>query len=357
MRVLRYHPRAAAGDGGMSNAIRRWAMALGDLGIDSAIASDDRAPEPEAAVEWIRVAHTSLAGQRIPRDLGRALAGCDLLVLHGGWAAHNVIAARQARRAGVPYLLEPRGAYDPHIVARRPWLKRAWWVSLEREVTRGARAVHLFFPSELPHLAALDVTTPTVIAPNGVDVPDAPTWDGGSGGYVLWYGRFDLEHKGVDALVEAVARLAPDRRPQLRLHGPDRRGDRARVEQRVGELGIDDWVSVGNPVYGREKEALLAACSAFAYPSRWEGFGIAPAEAVARGVPLLATPYPFARSLAERDGAIVVPADAGALADGLERVLGPDASVMAAAGRDTVLEHYRWPDVARTWLTRAQALL
>ena len=45
---------------------------------------------------------------------------------------------------------------------------------------------------------------------------------------VLWLGRFDPTHKGLDLLVDAVRSLAPHERPRVRLHGPDRRGGKAR---------------------------------------------------------------------------------------------------------------------------------
>jgi glycosyltransferase involved in cell wall biosynthesis len=357
MRILRYHPRAAAGDGGMSNAMRRWSTALADQGADVAIGYDAAAGAPRTGVPWIGIRHATLGNRRLPRDMGPVLAGFDLLVLHGGWTAANIVAARAARSARIPYLLEPRGAYDPHIVARRRLLKRGWWLTLEREMVRGACGVHLFFASELPHLAALGLTVSTVVVPNGVDVPTTPTWDGGSGGFVLWYGRFDLQHKGLDALVEGLAHVPERCRPAIRLHGPDQHGDRDRLAGRIEALRLSKWATIGDAMYGPAKEDLLARCAAFAYPSRWEGFGIAPGEAVARGVPLLATPYPFARSLADQGGAIVVPATPEALSEGLAQVVRPEAAEVGARGRQVVAEQYRWDDVARSWLRQVESLL
>jgi glycosyltransferase involved in cell wall biosynthesis len=307
-------------------------------------------------VEWIRVPHVTVSGQRIPRNLGRVLGDVDLLVLHGAWSAHNVVASSAAVAARVPYLLEPRGAFDPHIMARRRLVKRAWWLA-ERLVVARAIGVHLFFDEERVHLARLGCLGPFVVAPNGVDAPGKPTWDGGSGGFVLWYGRFDVEHKGVDLLVDGLALLPEERRPALRLHGPDRRGNRARVADRVGALHLADRVIVDEPVYGARKEELLATCLGFAYPSRWEGFGIAPAEAVARGVPLLATPYPFARYLGDRGGAVVVPADAAGLASGIDALLDADVAEIAAAGNRVIREDFRWEAVGRSWLNQVTALL
>ena len=56
-------------------------------------------------------------------------------------------------------------------------------------------------------------------------------WDGGSGGYVLWLGRFDPEHKGLDLLLQALALLPSRERPTLRIHGPDWRGRKQKVRE------------------------------------------------------------------------------------------------------------------------------
>ena len=79
------------------------------------------------------------------------LKGADLLVLHSAWVYHNVYAAERARRMGVPYVLEPRGAYDPFILRRRRALKLGWWWAFERKLVQRAGAIHIFFDAEREH--------------------------------------------------------------------------------------------------------------------------------------------------------------------------------------------------------------
>ncbi len=356
MRILQYHPRALIGDGGITNSVRRLSDSMAAAGAKPAIvyARSSRQPPP-GPVDWIPVRHRRLGPLQIPVDLARALHGADILVLNSAWTAHNVRAGAAARRQGVPYVLADRGAYDPSILRRRRRLKQLWWTALERELVLRARALHVFFRSQQASLRQLGYQGPVIVAPNGVQVPDGHRWDGGSGGYLLYVGRFDPEHKGLDLLVRALAALPADRRPQLHMHGPDWRGGKQRLVALVEDLRLQPWVSIGPAVHGEDKWRLMTAARGFVYPSRWEGFGNAPAEAAGLGVPVLTTPYPLGRHLEDHGAAIVTEADPGALAEGLETLARgmPDVGRRAAA---LIQETFTWEAVAATWLDQIAVL-
>jgi glycosyltransferase involved in cell wall biosynthesis len=294
---------------------------------------------------------------KAPVGLERAFEGADVVVLHSGWTYYNVRAGATARKLGIPYFLEPRGAYDPSIVRRRPLAKRVWWVMLERRLVFGARAVHLFFEQERPHLSALGYSGPVLIASNGVEAPQQDLWDGGTGGYILWLGRFDPEHKGLDTLLAAMKSLAPDRRPELRLHGPDWRERKLSVETMIRELGLHDHVRVGPAVYGDEKRRLLIQAAGFAYPSRWDACPNSVLEAVSLGVPTLVTPFPLGRYLAARQGAFLAEATPRSLGEGLQKLLSSEAPAVGRRGAEITRTQLSWDQVADRWLAQARALL
>jgi glycosyltransferase involved in cell wall biosynthesis len=196
------------------------------------------------------------------------------------------------------------------------------------------------------------------VAPNGVDAPEPPLWTGGAGGYLLWLGRYDPEHKGLDLLVRALALLDPAERPRLRLHGSDWRGGKAVLERLVTELGLAPWVAIGAGVYGAEKRGILIAADGFIYPSRWEGFGDSVLEAVSLGMPALCTPYPLGMHLARRGGAILAEATPEALKSGLE-VFGDRARAAAigTTGAEIARTDFAWPAVATSWLEQVAAIV
>lgn len=357
MRIVQYHPRAIVGDGGITNSVRRLSLAFARLGADPVIVCDatDRDP-PLDGVEWVTLRHVGRGTFRTPVGMRAALRDADLLVCNSAWTWHNVVAGRAARATGVPYVLAPRGAYDPLIRRRRKLVKDVWWAALERDLVRGSRAMHVFFASQEPHLRQLGYDGPVLVAPNGVEVPRDVRWDGGSGGYLLYLGRFDPEHKGLDLLVRAVASLPPGTVPPLHLHGPDWRGGREVVRQLVRELDVADRVVVGEPVYGDEKWRTFAAATGFVYPSRWEGFGNSVAEAAGLGVPCLVTPYPLGRYLAERGAAILAEPDVASLATGLRQLASGDAAAIGARAVELIEDELSWDAVARRWLEQAAAL-
>jgi glycosyltransferase involved in cell wall biosynthesis len=355
LNIIRYYPRAWRGDGGITNSVRHISRGMTEAGANVRIAVDDHPAGHDDPFEWVAVEHSGWRRLRHPVGLEAHLRDADLLVLHSAWVFHNVHAASIARRLGVPYVLEPRGAYDPSILQRRRAAKRVWWWTLERKLVREAAAIHIFFDSEREHLQSIGYTGPTITAPNGVSVPETVRWDGGSGGYVLWIGRFDPEHKGLDLLLGAMRLLPEGERPQLLLRGPDWAGGKQRVVDMVQQMGLSNSVDIGQPVYGQKKWDLISQAAAFVYPSRWEGFGNSTAEAVSVGVPTLVTPYPLGRWLAARGAAVMADPTPESLAAGLRKVLSTGET--STESRERIRDDLSWGAVARSWLNQAEALL
>lgn len=159
----------------------------------------------------------------------------------------------------------------------------------------------------------------------------------------------DLQpRKNLGALLDAFAALAP-RHPDLDLVivGKDKwRG--ASVAARVHELGLGPRVHLTGYVPDADLVALYNLAAAFVYPSRYEGFGLPPIEAMACGLPTITS---TAAAIAEvvGDAALTIPPDDTlALAAAIEQVIAdPDLSLhLAAAGR-TRADRYTWLRTAR----------
>jgi glycosyltransferase involved in cell wall biosynthesis len=152
--------------------------------------------------------------------------------------------------------------------------------------------------------------------PHGVDPrfrPEGPSASPVPGRYVLYVGALG-PRKGVDTLLAAWRALPePVRREHaLVLAGPLQRLDPTALEDAAVLLGY---------VRDDELPPLLRGAAAFCYPSRYEGFGLPLLEALACGVPSVASDDPALVEVAGGCALHAARGDAEAFADALRRVL------------------------------------
>jgi glycosyltransferase involved in cell wall biosynthesis len=166
--------------------------------------------------------------------------------------------------------------------------------------------------------------------------------------YLLYFGRLDVIQKGLDTLLQAMAILAR-KRPQLELRIAGRGKDMERVRSMSRELAVEGNVRLLGAVDEAERQRLFAGAAVQLMPSRFEGFGMVAAEAMAAGVPLVAA---AAGSLPEvvdppRGGLLVPPGDAAALAEAVDALLDDAATreALSASARVSA-ERFRWEKVA-----------
>lgn len=309
---------------------------------------------PVSEVEWIAFGSFGKRRGKLMLGVGPALRGADVLVIHRGWLARNATAAFSATWARVPFILSPRGSYDPEVVARGKHIRFLAW---ERQMLARAMGVQIFFEEEEEHLRALGYDGPVVIAPNGIEAPAGIRWDGGSGGYLAWMGRLDVRHKGLDLIMDALALMPAQDRPQVRLYGVETRESKEEVSSLARKLGVGSSITLHDPVFGNEKWDVMAQARGFLYPSRWEGFGNSVAEAAAIGLPVLVTPYPLGRLLAARKGAVLAEPNARSVADGIGLLLSEGASTIGRRGAEVASAELAWPAIARSWIDQVSAQL
>ena len=142
--------------------------------------------------------------------------------------------------------------------------------------------------------------------------------------YLLYFGRTDVHTKGLDVLVQAFARIAPDY-PELQLKIAGR-GSLSQVEllkRLVRESGVAGRIDVLGEVDEERKGELLRQALLVCAPSRYEGWCIAAVEAAAAGKAVLGTWIDGLKD-AVRDGETGILVEAGHaehLAQGMRSLL------------------------------------
>lgn len=167
------------------------------------------------------------------------------------------------------------------------------------------------------------------------------------------YGRIRAQ-KGTDVFVDAMIVTLPAQ-PDVtalvmgRATGPHERFLEG-LKARVSAAGLSDRIRFLPEVSVDRMPDWYRVLDLFVAPQRWEGFGLTPIEAMACGVPVIATDVgAFPELVSEgRTGTILAPGDSGAMAAAIARALadgGPLAAWQEAA-RPHVLAHFRIEDEA-----------
>lgn len=344
-------------NGGVAYSAPRLCSALREQGVEATIETLQEPGAPEAS--WITAHPTALA--RAPlvgrlrfspnlRAALRARAGTvNVVHSHGLWLMANVYAGEAAQRAGTPLVVSPRGMAAAEALRFSAFQKRAFWAALQKRAYAKAACWHATSAEEAQDIRAFGIDAPIAIVPNGIDLPEAPAEPRPGERHTLLFLSRLHPKKGLATLIDAWARLAPERPDwELVIAGPDEGGHRAELEAKARALSVER-VRFCGAIYGAEKQTLLSNAALFVLPTLNENFGLAVAEALAAGTPAVVTKgAPWSGLLAERCGWWI---DHGvdALTAALLEATALPAAVrrdMGARGRAWMARDFSWSSVA-----------
>jgi glycosyltransferase involved in cell wall biosynthesis len=263
--------------------------------------------------------------------------------------AHVTVGVGRAK--GFPVVLRPEGAGATGDLAWQGWGRGGRRIAGRCRQADAVVAISKPVKDELRR-AGYDPAR-VVELPNGVPIPEAP-WVRRAGWRATpaaaFVGRLAPE-KGLDTLIDAwpaVRSALPGATLTLWGEGPERRA----LEARAAARGLAGAVLL--PGATDAPTAALRAADLFVLPSREEGMSLALLEAMALGVPLVATAIPGNRRLIVdfRSGRLVPPNDPAALAAAIiDQWNDFDRAVhMARAARKEATLHYAISAVARRHL-------
>jgi glycosyltransferase involved in cell wall biosynthesis len=272
-----------------------------------------RARSPSGAWAFRALVRSLAAGAR---DEARRI-GANLVHafwwIPGGWAAVGV---------GLPVVVSVMGT---DVALMRPWPAR---LLARRVLSRAVRvtALSTFLAAETRRLARLHSLEIDRV-PVPVDTDRFHHSSTGGGG-IVYLGRLTRQ-KRVDLLLDAVHTAGIEVPVTIIGDGPER----AELEQRAHAMGLGS-VRFRGILSDEEIPGALGAADVAAFPSHGEGLGLAAAEALMLGVPVVATTDGGGVLDLVRDGAgaCVVPPNPAAFGAALHRCL-TDATIRAAAVR------------------------
>ena len=248
-----------------------------------------------------------------------------------GIASRTNQLARKLKQAGIPYVFTSHGQLLYHGFTHG--LKKFIYLNLVSRFIRDAGGLHFLTQREADRARYLLPTWrgPLLVHHNLVRVPDPASVRPRSrqelsipaDAFVFAYlGRLHVEHKGLDLVVKAFARIATQANAYLVLVGPDWAGGRQILEQLASQLGCGERVRFLDSQIGEAKWSALRMADAFVSPSRWEACSLAQAEAIGFGLPtILSTGVSIAPEAVERGAALASPLNAAALARAMQQLI------------------------------------
>lgn len=272
----------------------------------------------------------------------------DIVHCHAAYPqAYVAVTLRQL--TGIPYVVRPHGAdvLPDEAIRRAPRLATRMSGALT-----AADAVIAQGDSLRDVIRGIGVAAERIVTiNNGVDAAAFATAEPfpHPRRYILGLGSL-VRHKGFDLLVDAYARL---RDPAVDLLLAGGGVEAGALEHQIARLGLSDRVRLLGPVTGDRKASLYRSAEFFVCPSRREPFANVILEALAAGLPVVATDVGGNRELVqpELNGLICQPEAPAALATAMQRLL--DEPVVTArfraAAPPSIVDH-DWPQVAARYV-------
>lgn len=309
MRILRVIESVDPVDGGPIEGLKRVSAVLVERGNQVEVAScdDPGAPFVEKFEFPLHTFGPSSGTFGYSTTLGPWLeehvSEFDAVVIHALWQYKEIVTRAACRRARVPYFVFTHGMLDPWFnrAYRAKYIKKLLFWPLEYRVLRDAEGVlftsreecRLARKSFWPYRARERVISYGAVRPpsNGEGrlsqafLSEYPELSGKR--ILLFLGRIHPK-KGCDLLLRAFANIATEQ-PDLRLvfAGPDSDGYQEELEKIAQSKGVQDRVIWTGMLSGDQKYGAFYASDAFVLPSHQENFGIAVAEALSCGAPVL----------------------------------------------------------------------
>lgn len=355
LRILHVIPSVAAGTGGTATALFTMADMLRDADCIVEIAtSDDAGPDRQLAPDDPLRSDSDIHFFPKLFDLYTYTVGFqrwfrahaydyDIIHIHALFSHLPIVAARAARRAGLPYVITPHGMINRYGMAHKAAMKAASFRLFERSVLEQAAVIHMTSTAEERDLTALHIQTPVRKIPLAVDPLPPGKGERFLKDHIELHGCTNLAFvgrinpvKNIEALIDALAILAP-RHPALRLIviGDGDPSYLDALKARAVDHNVGERICWAGHLGGQARSDALTAAQIYVQPSLSESFGMSVVEALSLGLAcVVSDKVALAEELAAAGHAIIVPPDSKAIAEAIEACLSAATSNTVKPGRE-----------------------
>ncbi|WP_293350223.1 MULTISPECIES: hormogonium polysaccharide biosynthesis glycosyltransferase HpsP [unclassified Microcoleus] len=324
----------------------------------------------------------------------------DLAHIHALFSPVTTLAATIARYHKLPYIIRPCGMLDPADLQKKKLLKQVYATLLERPNLAGAAAIHFTTKQEAKiserfglHSTGKMPVPRDLVIPLGVTAdfdrafPVSPFLTETGGGrtevlttnfsvansypdiltnpqipIILFMSRIERK-KGLDLLIPALESILADNlRFNFILAGsnPQDAEYETQIKVQIKKTSLEQFTTITGFVSGDLKAELLRKADLFVLPSYYENFGIAVAEAMAAGVPVVISDRVYiCEDIQQAEAGWVVPLEVGDLARAIASALlaSEERQRRGLNGQAYAKKYYNWEAIARQTIEAYQHIL
>lgn len=376
MKILHVIPSVSPHMGGPTQAVLNLVKALREIGVDAEIATtnDNGATLLDVPLNQITEykqvpicffsrAKLQMKDFIFSRDLTywlwKHIRDYDLVATHYLFSYAPTCASAIARLQGIPYITRTIGQLSPWALAQSRQKKQLYSWLIERHNLNNAAAIHCTATGEVEDVRKFGVTAPAFSLPLGVNeaspLPDAK--DKLRHIYkipletpiVLFFSRLHYK-KRPDLLLQSLGSLAKDNNNfHLLIAGSGEAEYENELKNLAASLGITHQVTFTGFVTGEKKNLLLQGSDIFVLPSFSENFGVAVAEAMAAGLPIVISPgVLIAPDVAAYQAGLVIEGTQEKLTEAISQLLKyPQLrQSLGENGKRLVRQQYSWGGIA-----------
>jgi len=291
--------------------------------------------------------------------------GSNLLVIHFHYQFASFVAARVARRCGVPFVVFSHACLRRDLIGRS--LKKWLYLTMVERATFGNNEFIVFNAPEEAESSVFG--NRGVVIPNGIDFSEFECVEQGRfrdrlgfGRNVRLYltlGRLDVHQKGLDILIRAL--------PEIRsvmgdfrvvICGPDEEANESKLRSIAKDCGVSDLVVFAGMQVGIQRLEALLDCDVFMMPSRGEGLSIALLEALFLGCPVVLSRNAGGWKMVESTGAgLVITPSVPDIRDSMVAMADEQyRDSFRGNARKVVHEKYSWTKIAGELVSQVSGL-
>jgi glycosyltransferase involved in cell wall biosynthesis len=305
----------------------------------------------------------------------------DLAHIHALFSPVSTAAATVARNKKLPYILRPLGTLDPADLRKKRRFKQIYAALLEGPNLAGAAGIHFTSKQEAKISERFGTHTPDLVIPLGVQPPQPPGVRGekeegmtakgmarmkwgipDDQPLVLFMSRIDPK-KGLNLLIPSLERLLG---LGLNFHfvlagaSPQSPDYEKQIIEQVKASPLSSRTTITGFVTGELKAALLQDADLFVLPSYYENFGIAVAEAMVAGTPVVISDQVHIwEEVKDAEAGWVSPCEVDALTECLREALDSpgERQRRGANAQDYALKNYSWDAIAQAMIQAYQRIV